>query len=372
MSGVAIIRHGTEINIILLAGEKVDLDKETKALESMKEVKALKGKENIKPDPRRKREAVALAGNKDFWKTLVMTRFDLSDSTQGVRYVMKDFGNTYFITTDDINGFIDNFGDFIDGAEESIKTSLERLKTYEPLLELCKSLLLLPSYFWSYGESISTERHNTELFSKLNKVSWRTKKKLLTPKEMIGQRIVSVLHRGVGNTPSTVSYMSPEIEIERSGFWKQLPSNKVGKDKNGHDIHGRTWVNKTLSWFEKETTSAIITGTNAKLENMPDGPNRGYIYVMRSASDESNIYKIGLTRRPAEVRASEVSRGTGVPTNYLVVQDWEVADCILAEQIIHDDLKEYRINEKREFFRASYKIIREVIEKNVSAINNCM
>lgn len=371
-SGVSMIRHDTEINMIMLAGEKTDLDKETKALHVMEDVNVTPGKENIKPDPHWKREAVSLDGNSDFWQCLVLTRFDLSDATQDVRYVMKDCGDTYDITTDDINIFLGSSGDFIDGTEEAFKTSLERLKTYESLFEVCKSLLLLPLYFWSYGDSIVTEVHVTELFKKLNKVSWLTKKKLLTPKERIGQRIVSVLHREVENSPSAVSYTSPEIKMERSGFWKQLPSSKVGKDKHGRDIHGRTWVDKTLSWVEKKTSSVIITGTNTKLKNIPDGPNKGYIYVMRSASDKGYIYKIGLTRRLPEVRASEVSRGTGVPTSYLVVEDWEVADCVLAEKIIHQELKDYRINEKREFFHAPYKLLREVIEKNVSAINNSM
>lgn len=372
VSGVSMIRHGTEINMIMVAGEKVDLDQETKTLDSAKDYKVPQGKEDIKPDPRWKREAVALEGNKDFWKTLVMTRFDLSDATQNIRYVMRDCGNGYIITTDDINIFIDNSGAFIDEKEELLKTSLERLKTYEPLLELCKSILLVPSYFRFYGDSLSTERHNTDLFSKLGKVSWRTKKKFLTPKEMIGQRIVSILHREVANSPSAVSYISPEIKIERSGFWKQLPIHKVGKDKKGHDIHGRTWVNKTFSWFEKETPSAIITGTSSKSKKIPDGPNKGYIYVMHSASDKRNVFKIGLTRRPPEVRAFEVSRGTGVPTSYLVDQEWEVADCVLAEGLIHNELEEYRINKRREFFQAPYKLIREIVEKHVSAINSSM
>jgi hypothetical protein len=354
----------------MLAGEKADLDQETKALGFLKDIKKPQGKEWVKPDPNLEREAVALEGNKDFWKTLIMTRFDLSDATQNIRHVMRDWGNAYDITTDDINIFFDKSGDFIERAEKHLKVSAERLKTYEPLFELSKSLLLLPSYFWSYGDSLSTERHHTELFSKLHKVAWLTKKKLLTPKEMIGQRIVSVLHREVVNSPSTVSYTAPEIKIERSGFWRRLPSGKVGKDKKGHDIHGRTWVNKTISWSEDDLPSTIITGTNTKLGNIPDGPNKGYIYVMLSASNDRDIFKIGLTRRSPEVRAREVSRGTGVPTSYLVVEDWGVADCVQAEEVIHSELEEYRINKKREFFRAPYKLIREVIEKNVSAINN--
>lgn len=370
VSGVSVIRHDTEINMVVLAGEKTDLDKETKALHVMEDGNIDPQRKNIKPDPKRAREAVPLDGNSDFWQCLILTRFDLSDATQDVRYVMNDCGNSYNITTDDMNIFLDSSGDFMEGMEEVFKTSLERLKAYESLFEVCKSLLLLPSYFWFYGDSIYTEDHVTELFKKVNKVSWFKKKKFLSPKELVSRRIVSVLHRKVENSPSSVSYTGPDIKIERSGFWKQLSSSKVGKDKNGRDIHGRTWVDKTLSWFEKEPQPVIVTGTNTKLKNIPDGPNKGYIYVMRSASDKSDIYKIGLTKRSPETRASEVSRGTGVPTSYLVVEDWEVADCVLAEEIIHQELKDYQINERREFFRAPYKLIREVIEKKVSAINN--
>lgn len=369
VSGVSMIRHGSEINMIMLAGEKADLKQETKELFSFEDVQMLQGRENIKPDPNRKREAVALEDGVDFWKTLVLTRFDLSDATQNTRQIMKDHGDGYLVLTDDINVFYEEPGKLIDGAEEVIKNSLAQLSNYEPLFELCKSALMLPSYFWSYNESLVTEPHQTELFRKLKKDGWPTKKKLLSPKELICQRMVSVLQRNVANSPNMVSYTSPDIKIERSGFWKRLPSHKTGKDKNGNDIHGRTWVSKDLSWFEKETSSVIITGTNTKLEKVPDGPNKGYIYAMRSASDKKDIFKIGLTQRTPEVRAKEISRGCGVPTEYFPVEEWEVADCKLAEKMIHDQLKEFRVNNNREFFHMPYKNIRKIIDDNISAIN---
>lgn len=145
---------------------------------------------------------------------------------------------------------------------------------------------------------------------------------------------------------------------------------KRGVDKNNNPILGRTWVTNTLTWIESDgDTLDIIAGESRSHCDFSGIPNSGFIYVMRSASDKKDIYKIGLTRRTTEQRALEISRSSGVPTEYLVVEDWSVVDCVLAEGQIHQELAEYRINNRREFFRAPYKVIRKCVEKVVDEIN---
>lgn len=371
IAGASIVRHGTEVNMLLIAGKRANIVAETESLKSMEEIKVPSGKQNISPDPNLKSEAVRLQENKNFWKHLVLTRFDLADATQDVRYVMPDCGNSFLVVTDDVNTFLDKTGNVPSELEECLKQSIERINDYNPLFDVCKSLLLLPIYFWTNSERIKDERHPTKLLGNLNKADWITKKKLLGPKDRIVNRQVAVLPKKAGPHPSLSSCsIESEIIIQKTGFWKMLPPKKVGKDKEGNPIHGRTWVQQTLSWIEEDASSTVITTRNKTDLDFNNAPNKGYIYVMRSASDRDNIFKIGLTQRTPEERSQEVSRGTGVPTKYLVVQDWEVLDCIVGEDLVHSELDKYRINNRREFFLAPYNVIREIIEKIVETINS--
>ncbi|MFC1860598.1 GIY-YIG nuclease family protein [Chloroflexota bacterium] len=92
-----------------------------------------------------------------------------------------------------------------------------------------------------------------------------------------------------------------------------------------------------------------------------DTQEKGYIYVMRSAAHAKDIFKIGLSRRSSEIRSAELSRTTGVPDQFLIVQEWEVSDCVKAEKLIHHALLKYRMKPEREFFKAPYKVIVKVI-----------
>ena len=75
----------------------------------------------------------------------------------------------------------------------------------------------------------------------------------------------------------------------------------------------------------------------------------GLIYILVNPCMKG-IVKIGMTTRTAEDRASEISIGTGVPTPYEVAYEERFADCYTAETVIHQRLKDYRVNQDREFF----------------------
>ena len=78
--------------------------------------------------------------------------------------------------------------------------------------------------------------------------------------------------------------------------------------------------------------------------------NEGYIYILINPSLQKNFLKIGKTSRDPELRAEEISSGTGVPSPYHVAYTTKVPDCHLAERIIHQKLKDYRVRNEREFF----------------------
>ncbi|MGW9210656.1 GIY-YIG nuclease family protein [Embleya sp. NPDC055664] len=77
---------------------------------------------------------------------------------------------------------------------------------------------------------------------------------------------------------------------------------------------------------------------------------RGVIYILSNPSIPS-VLKIGQTTRNAVARARELSRPTGVPTDFEVVYEVIVSDISKAEARIHFLLDDTRVNRKREFFR---------------------
>src|SRR5437763_16825221 len=81
---------------------------------------------------------------------------------------------------------------------------------------------------------------------------------------------------------------------------------------------------------------------------------RGTIYILFNPA-MSGLLKIGKTTRLSEQRATELSKATGVPSEFHVVYEEEFTDVGKAEQLIHSRLNEYRYNRNREFFQLLLK-----------------
>lgn len=157
--------------------------------------------------------------------------------------------------------------------------------------------------------------------------------------------------------------------METSGYWRTLQPGKYGTDKKGNPVHGKTWISKKLSWMEADEPS-VLKAKGYTCRSLPEGSDPGYIYIMRSPLHEKGVFKIGLTTRSAEIRANELSSATGVPGRIYVINQWHVSDCKTIETKIHNQLAEYRVDPRREFFQGSLEyfittvnsIIREVEE----------
>lgn len=365
--GVSLVRYESEISIILLAGEKADLEKETVALKEIEFEHTSPQKRMIKPDPELKREAVSLNQYKNLWKIIALTRIDIEDLTQNIRYLMKDIGNSYLISTDDLTSFVKPNGEFINEEYEklAIDTS-NQVAEYNALFNLCRFMAYLPIYYEEYGEYITEERHKTLLGEERHSKGFEKRKKLINVNERLYYRNVSVLHREMYGEPDRITYYSSEFKIETSGFYRQLPVDHIGDDKYGRPIHGKTWVKKQLTWVDNEPSSLTIK--KAPGENTQPEALSGFIYVMRNASHQKDIFKIGLTTRSSQARADELSRTTGSPDKFLVAQEWQVGDCHLAEKLIHEKLDKFRVNKNREFFQAPYDVICEEITKIVKSL----
>lgn len=369
IAGISMVRRGNEVNFLFLSGEITDTSKITSELCPLSRSFRVPGKEQITPAEDRNREAVKLNDNPNWWKVLIACRLDLETETIDARYVAKDEGNSYAVKTDDVTGFLRN-GQWI---TQELKTLFENtiieIEKYNSIFELAKASLYLPQYFNDFEDKITEEEHETSLKSIISNPLKKSKHKNVDPKFKLRNRPLWLLNRKNIFSSDRVILRDDKFKIEASGYWKELSPDEVGIDKKGIKITGRTWVNKIESYYQAKTDELIVTKIKQEKEFV--GKNAGYIYVMRNATFEKNIYKIGLTMKDTNERAKQLSK-TSVPDHFCIIRDWIVKDCIQAEKEIHKLLNEYRIDPRREFFQVDMKIANTTIDGVVEKINAAM
>lgn len=363
---ISLVKHKNEVSVVMLAGQKCDLDEKTKSLKmDMSKVHLFNNR--VIPDDSLKVEAVPLLPNSDLWRTIVLVRFDLETATIDTRYVYQDAGRSYNGFSDDINLFLNHEGNFRSKElEDSFKTQNTKIEEYASLFELCKTALFLPAFRGEYEDTISIERHPTEFGQRRNRVSFNKTNKLSKVDLKIAFRNVESIQPINRQHPSRREFLAPDLKVETSGYWKKLGFQSKGEDKNNTPIQGRTWVNKTLEWKEVTNTPIPVK----VVSNSFNTENEGYIYVMRSAAHDKNVFKVGLTRRTPEKRSKELSSSTSSLDHFHVMEEWDVNDCVLAEKIIHEKLSRFRVNPKREYFKAPYKEIFKVIDEVIDSLRN--
>lgn len=77
--------------------------------------------------------------------------------------------------------------------------------------------------------------------------------------------------------------------------------------------------------------------------------SQGYVYFLSNPSIPELI-KIGFTHRELEKRIAEL-RATGVPTPFALIAAFLVNSPDVVERKIHEELKTFRVESDREFFR---------------------
>lgn len=352
ISGFAMVRFGTEVSIMCVAGECTDLQSKTKELiELHSSYEPIEGKNGIIPDRELLVEAVGLKSKMQLWRFIALTRFNIDDMSQSVRYILYDSGISFDIITDDPTIFLNNKGEqLVENAEAMLEKSINKVNGYNALFDLCSSALFLPIYFDHHSEEIVIERCKTKYADEVGKISFKKIKVKSPIKYRIAHRNVNVLREQRNDINyREVIYSTQNFHMETSGFWKTLEPGKYGVDKKGDPIHGRTWVSKKITWMEAEEPTALMARGYLSAA-LPEGKNPGYIYIMRSPLHLENVFKIGLTTRSSEARAKELSAATGVPGRIYVINQWAVSDCNAIEKEIHNRLVAYRVDHRREFF----------------------
>ena len=81
---------------------------------------------------------------------------------------------------------------------------------------------------------------------------------------------------------------------------------------------------------------------------------KGFVYILINPAF-TGFVKVGKTIKEPEVRARELSSGSGVPAPYAVAWDALVTDCDQVEKLIHQQLAHSRSRNDREFFAIPLK-----------------
>jgi hypothetical protein len=367
IAGVSIIRRQNEITVLMITGKKVSLDismdKDPFELDTQNPNKLeIIGEFNEKV----KNEGIEyeyLDEDKKYIKVLVAARIDLETMTIDARYVAEEKNLAFDVVTDEIGGFLTENGDFIsDNSKDIYENSRKIIEKFNSIFEVIKYSLYLPYFFNSKDEAIVEEILDTKFKKLINNPIAKRKYSNVFGYKAPSKSLYSIDINNVFSSEK-IRLRDDIFKVQNKGYWKNLELDKIGLDKNGNPIHGRTWVNQHLSWFEAKESDLIVEKKQKKLFNEA---NSGFIYILRNASLGKNIFKIGLTRNNVDERVDQLSN-TSVPDKFLKCQEWNVRDCVKAEKEIHTKLMKYRVDPRREFFCVEYEeaigIIKEVIDK---------
>ena len=91
------------------------------------------------------------------------------------------------------------------------------------------------------------------------------------------------------------------------------------------------------------------------------GDGNQWVYILSNPTIP-NTLKIGYTNLSPELRAKQISSSTGVVVPFKVEWAFRCFDGSLMENEVHIALKEYRINNQREFFQVDLEEAKSVIK----------
>jgi hypothetical protein len=107
----------------------------------------------------------------------------------------------------------------------------------------------------------------------------------------------------------------------------------------------------------------IITYYTGKKQGLYFGKEGDeWVYILTNPA-MPNMLKIGYTKLDPFKRASQISRGTGIPLGFEVEWAYRCFKGEKIEQEVHKYFKKQRVSKQREFFRISLKEAQHIIEQ---------
>jgi hypothetical protein len=391
------IRHGEQLHWAMIGGPICDLAEESRRLNqpdfagaNAGEIMApelARAKNFIRPNPNLEFRAEPLIGTDDVWKTIVFGILNLRNEKHEVRAINIDHGNHYQAFMDDpqIYGVKDpaNLTQQQRDRLAIIEEHLEKDRLYFEIAETC---FMLPAYF-AYRVTLVRETGKAQAIPAKSQSAKGKSSRAASANYPLFKTVASLEVIDLGKYPLVRAYSPPQYKVEVDGFWRKIDPSLFGKDIFGNPTKGRTWVKGHLRWRDRpdrpstifvkrsiasakakgaaiiaSDPSAFVVGDALPavfpIEIESESENTGWLYVMRCPLMDEDVYKVGWSSRPPKIRAEELSAATGVPLAYIVVESWKVDGARQVEATAHHLLAEFRINPRREFFKAPFEKIR--------------
>lgn len=354
VTGIALVRQAHEVSCMLLGGQKPLFISREAAGHVVKDSEIFPGRESLfEKENKYNYEDAFLPGSPEFGKALMFTRFDLNSQTFGSRFVHLDFGKGFHVITDDQSVFDDIP---LEAQLSHLERSKHDLKLYDKLYSTLSSCLFLPIFCLEKQAGVQKIEVTTKLGVDYKKL--RAIRRLLGTRSMQGVRTLHLYPNiGESTVKASISVRPPKLQSRRDGYWKIIDPLQLGVGPDGNRVVGRTWVTRQETWLAGSPEAVVINAMRKRI-----GPDVGQIYLQRSPGLAVGLYKIGLTRRTSDERATELSASTSAPLPFEVLAEWEVSNCSQVEHEIHNRLDAFRVNPKREFFAADLRIIFSTIQ----------
>jgi len=366
---VSVVRRNNIVSVILNCG--VSFDENDKMIVQEMHSKAnlesnmtpFKKELGLKIDP--KEDAKIFTYLEDnLWRQLLVVVFDIDSKTIDTRYYAKDCHTVYESLTDDLGILVtEKGGKMSETAKEDYIMYLKKFEEIRNLTEFAKFAMFLPKYTFDREVDLISIDYPTSLSRVISGPISRRKYRDVPQEVKIFAKPVYFLKSKLTTIKKMDSVKDSSFKIEKSGYWKRLKPDEKGIDKKGKQIIGKTWVDRHETYY-KEKDGRINIKPTIKYE----GDDAGIIYIMRDPEKPKGVFKVGLSTRNSEIRRRELSN-TSIIDHFYVMHEYNTKDCKLAESLIHKELSDYRVTERREFFSCDLNHIMLVCERVVDEVN---
>jgi hypothetical protein len=141
------------------------------------------------------------------------------------------------------------------------------------------------------------------------------------------------------------------ISIEQSKKYISQHENIMGDEYSFftiHDVDDEGWEQVEYFVNKRKDTNLSYTGEGQ------------WVYVLSNKS-MPGILKIGYTKLDPIKRLKQLSTATGVVVPFELEFSFKCYNAESLEREIHEYLNEYRINNRREFFKINIELVKETI-----------
>jgi hypothetical protein len=394
VGGFSLIRHGSSLHWSLIGGElfsEADWAKLGREPEETATIEAHPLKVPFlaamrKENGETRGKPLSLDGADRTQKTILAGEIDLLTAKHLGRYLSKETENVFQTICDDPELKIGHSAYPAEQAErrEVMRGQIEQAAV---MWDLAEAMLQLPAYF----------NHKVAVVRSIAVPEGR-RAPATAPKAASGAgvryRYVSALEYVDAGEALIRTFTAPRYAIETGGYWRRLELGAQGVNAAGDPVNGRTWVKAEHDWrarsdaprpiyikssvaqaklrrgaFLAKAATVEAATSEAGAAAPPAEEPIGVVYVLRCLAMQEEVYKVGWTKGTAPDRALQLSRDTGVPSAFVVVDRWAHDDPEALEGAVHAMLAPYRVSYGREFFRAPIPSIRATVEAEIRRID---